>query len=381
MTIAATCAIVGVAAGVVVFGRGVLADRAAAVGKPEAAPIVTVAVAPLRFEDGYETDRRFPGQVQAGQRTVMAFEAAGEVAEIMVDEGDRVEAGAPVARLDTRLLEAERDRLIASRAAMEAQAELARRTTDRREALRDRGHASSQALDDITLQLAEATARIAEIDAAIAAIDVRIDKAVLTAPFDAYVAERMIDTGAMASPGAPVASLVEAEARRFRVGLSPEVAADLSADRIYEARFAGRLYPVALSAVLPELDPATRTRVAMFDFFPGDAPALRATGELTLPTTRSATGAWAPVSALRDGPQGLWLLTTVRQTEDGDIAAVEAVEVVHAETERVFVRGTFRDGDLVIVDGAHRIAPGQMVVPVPIGADEPLLSLAVAEAE
>ncbi|MEL6794546.1 MAG: efflux RND transporter periplasmic adaptor subunit, partial [Pseudomonadota bacterium] len=252
-----------------VFGRGVLADRAAAVETPEAAPVVSVAVAPLRFEDGFESDRRFPGQIQAGQRTVMAFEDAGQVAEIMVDEGDSVAVGDPVARLDTRLLEAERARLVASRGAMEAQAELARRTSDRQEALRERGHASSQTLDDITLRLAEATARIAEIDAAIAAIDVRLDKAVLTAPFDADVAERMIDTGSMASPGAPVASLVEAGARRFRVGLSPEAAAALTSDRVYEARFAGRLYPVALSAVLPELDPATRTRVALFDFFPG----------------------------------------------------------------------------------------------------------------
>ncbi|MEO1613271.1 MAG: hypothetical protein AAFU55_13105, partial [Pseudomonadota bacterium] len=63
----------------------------------------------------------------------------------------------------------------------------------------------------------------------------------------------------------------------------------------------------------------------------------------------------------------------------GDVAAIEAVEVIHAESERVFVRGTFRDGDFVVVDGAHRIAPGQAVVPIPVGGDEPAISLAVFE--
>lgn len=367
-TIAATLAAVAIVAGLVIAGRGVLAERAAAVERPEPARLTVVATKPLRIEEGYEVLRRFPGQIQAGQRTVMAFEQAGEVAEILVDEGEPVAAGAPVARLDTRLLEAERDRLAASREAMEAQAELARRTTARQSALRERGFASNQALDDVALRLTEIEARIAEIDADLVAVDVRLDKATLTAPFDADVSERMIDTGAMASPGAPVVSLVERGARRLRVGLSPDVAAALEPDATYEARFGGRSYQVALSAVLPELDAATRTRTVLFDFDGDDAPALRETGELALPARIEAKGAWIPVAALKDGPRGLWTVMTVKEDPAGPHAAAEAVEALHAEAARVYVRGTFRDGDLLIVDGPHRVAPGQSVEIAPAGA-------------
>jgi len=37
------------------------------------------------------------------------------------------------------------------------------------------------------------------------------------------------------------------------------------------------------------------------------------------------------------------------------------VEVVHAEADRVFVRGTLRDGERVVATGLHRIVPGLLV--------------------
>ncbi|MEO1103924.1 MAG: biotin/lipoyl-binding protein, partial [Pseudomonadota bacterium] len=137
-TVTLTLAVLGLAAVLVMGGRDVIAERAAARatdGAVAPAPALTVRVATLTYAESYEVERRFSGQVEPAQESVLGFELAGTVATLLVDEGDRVEKGAPLARLDTRLLEAERTQLAANRTAIEAQAELARRTTERQTTL------------------------------------------------------------------------------------------------------------------------------------------------------------------------------------------------------------------------------------------------------
>jgi len=43
------------------------------------------------------------------------------------------------------------------------------------------------------------------------------------------------------------------------------------------------------------------------------------------------------------------------------VALREAVEVLHVTGDRAYVRGTLNDGDRVIADGVHRVAPGTRV--------------------
>lgn len=56
---------------------------------------------------------------------------------------------------------------------------------------------------------------------------------------------------------------------------------------------------------------------------------------------------------------------------DGDAGVVrrEAVEVLHAETERAFVRGTLETSDQIIAHGLQRVVPGQRVSTVARPAD------------
>jgi hypothetical protein len=132
---AATIALTGVffaaSGAAIVGGSRAIADRAEAVEVPAPAPRITVPVMTVERLNGFEVDRRFAGQVEATQETGIAFETGGTVTEILVDEGDVVAAGEALARLDTRLLIAERNRLLASRRALDAQRELARLTAKR----------------------------------------------------------------------------------------------------------------------------------------------------------------------------------------------------------------------------------------------------------
>lgn len=359
--VGSTVAVVTLSVLLVVVGRAGLDARVSAAPTPAAMGPQTVAVARLELLEGYAVERAFTGQLEPGQRTALAFELGGTLAEIGVEEGDAVEAGQPIASLDRRLLDAERARLSAARRAVAAQAELAARTSERQAALRQRGVASAQALDTATLNLAELTARLGELDAAVAAVDIRLAKAVLTAPFAGRVAARYIDDGGSAGSGQPVVALLETAEPVFRVGLSPNALGSIPPDGAVDIDFDGVVHAAQLRSILPELDAATRTRIVLFRLLGDGPPAYRGTGTLRLTAEVRARGAWVPLGALDNGPRGLWRLYTVIDRDGDDVVETETVEIVHATAERAFVRGTFQDGAIFITDGTHRVVPGQSV--------------------
>ena len=89
--------------------------RERAEGPREAPPSriepLTVRVEPLRVSDHFLRSRTFLGQVEPARSAAVGFELAGLLARIEVDEGDRVEAGQPLATLDTDRLTARRREL------------------------------------------------------------------------------------------------------------------------------------------------------------------------------------------------------------------------------------------------------------------------------
>lgn len=355
--IALTVVIFIIAVAAIVGGRDVLAARAEAVSAPLAAPKMPVTVRQIDIVDHYTVTRRFSGQFEARQQTALSFELPGTIAAVLVREGDTVERGQAIARLDIRLLQAERARLEALRASMEAQVELARRTNERQAALLAQGFATGQTVDDTSLNLVRMEAGIAEIDAALSSVDVNLSKAQITAPFDGMIAARMLDEGAIAGTGMPVATLVETALPRFHVGLDPATVASLKLGSFAIIQTDGRTLPAQLMGLSPSLDPMTRSRMAWFDIDSETPPPDRTTGEIVLTQEVAQQGAWIPLSALRQGPNATWTMLGV---QDG-IVVLEAAEIVHLEAERAFVRGTFQDGMSLIPGGTHRVVPGQSV--------------------
>lgn len=81
-------------------------------------PVTTLALQPSTF---YDIQRTYAGEVQANRTSELGFELTGTLIEIAVDEGDWVQQGMPLARLDTRSLAAQRQQLLAQKAQAQAQ--------------------------------------------------------------------------------------------------------------------------------------------------------------------------------------------------------------------------------------------------------------------
>ena len=144
------------------------------------------------------------------------------------------------------------------------------------------------------------------------------------------------------------------------MGLAPSLAASLTTGQEVTITAAGQAYPAHLAEVTPELDSTTRSQIAFFELHAATAPPSRSTGEVTLIQEQPAKGAWVPLSALRQGPRGTWMLLTVA-LGDPAVIGTEAVELLHLDADSAFVRGSLQEGQLILPAGTHRVVPGEAV--------------------
>jgi HlyD family secretion protein len=176
------------------------------------------------------------GSIEARVLSRVGFEVPGTLVEVLADHGDRVVAGAVLARLSTASQEARVARaeaaILSVQAAVaraeaqreRAEAQLAQRraTAQRRRELANRGAGSAEAAElaeteatsaqaDVGVNRADAMvarAALAEAQANLKAERTTLAKHILTAPFDAVVIARAREPGSALNPGEPVFTLV-----------------------------------------------------------------------------------------------------------------------------------------------------------------------------
>jgi len=327
-----------------------------------------VPVARVAPADGYVVRREFAGRVEAARNSAVGFEIGGMLAAVLVAEGDSVAAGEPLARLDTQRLAAREAEAEAALAQAEATLSLAQTTLARTgEALEFRGVSRQEYDEAVRAERAARSARQAA-RARVDSVRVDLDKSVLRAPFEATVTRRSADEGEVLAAGQVLLELQERTAPRVRIGVAGDMLDAIRARDERVLQVDGREMPARLRAVLPLRDAATRTVDAIFELegehrvLPGDLARLA----LELPV--ETPGFWVPLGSLAEGDRGVWT-NYVAVPLSADQSAGEAthviearpVEVLHEQADRVYVRGAIEGGERVVVEGLHRIVPGQTV--------------------
>lgn len=316
------------------------------------------------LSDRYEREQRFLGVVKAATASDTGFEIPGAIAEITVLEGQQVNAGDVLARLDTRTLEAQHRAAASTVKQIEAELELARARTERQAPLAESGAISAQTYDDTRLAEKALTASLAAAAAQLEGIEVQLDKSVLRAPYAALVGRQYLDQGSVTRAGSPVFTLVAKGGREAQIGIAVEQAGALELGRTYELSLRNEIVPATLRGIRPDVDPISLTTAAIFEL---PEQTLAYDGEpvsMKLPRDVAESGGWVPLSALLEGDRGIWTVLALRERNSETVALREVVEVLHVANDHAYVRGTLRDGDRLIGDGVHRVAPGTRVTSV-----------------
>ncbi len=331
--------------------------------------ILAVTVALARVVPTYTVSRSYVGRVESARRSELAFEVPGLISRVVPEEGDAVVAGQVIAMLDTARLRAHRTTLEAARDRARAEFELSQLTLSRHEVLVREDVISSQKWDE-TRKLRDARhAELRRLESEIATIDVDLDKSLLRAPFSGEIARRYVDEGSVVTAGVPVARLLETSRLEVRVGIAEADAKTIAIGSEQALRVAGRDLEARVRSVLPERGRETRT-VEVILRLSNESAGLRDgdLAELAIRSPVTTTGLWLPMSALTEGARGLWSCyvaepISARKRTDAATHRLtrRQLEVLHEESDRVFVRGTLRDGERVVVEGTQRLVPGQHV--------------------
>ncbi len=175
------------------------------------------------------------GQTKAVNAAFVKARVAGELQELQVREGDFVQAGQIIARVDSTEYTARLRQAQQQAQAAKAQVDIAQRSFDNNRALVDKGFISTTALDASASNLAAAQASFSAAQSGADVLQKAVEDTVLRAPIAGQVAQRLAQNGERVAVDARVVEIVDvrrleleatvavAEAMQVRVGQSAQL--------------------------------------------------------------------------------------------------------------------------------------------------------------
>ena len=257
---------------VLTFGIGCSSKPQPLVQQTEVVHAATVATQRANIPDLLEAS----GTVHAAQTSELASQMMGNIVEIRVHEGDRVQRGQVLAVIDDSQSRAEMNRANAADnaaqqqlVASQADLGLAESTLRRYQSLYDKKSVSPQEFDEVKARQQAAIARRdmaragqAQSKAVLTQSRTSVEFTRIRAPFDGLVTERRADPGTLAAPGTPVftiedlnhyrleAAVNENDLRYVRMGQMVQI----SLDALNDAKLNGKVIQI-----VPAADSASRS--------------------------------------------------------------------------------------------------------------------------
>jgi membrane fusion protein, multidrug efflux system len=176
------------------------------------------------------------GSIAPFVQAMVKSKVAGEVEQVTVREGQDVQQGDVIARIDTRNLQAQYDRELAAVDKARADLDLAKLNRDKNRTLLEQRYISQNTYEATESAYAASVAsfRLAEAQARLAKIE--LDDAVIRAPFAGTIATRLVQPGEKVSPDSAIVTLVDLRQMVLEAGVP---AAEIPSVRVGQtARFA-----------------------------------------------------------------------------------------------------------------------------------------------
>ena len=298
------------------------------------------------------------GNVTAWQEAIIGAELSGlRVTEVLVNVGDAVKRGQPLARIAAESVLADLAQAKASVAEAEAALAEAKANAERSKQLQSQGFISSQATVQVLTAEQTTAARLAAARARVQAEEVRLAQARIVAPDDGVISARTATVGSLTAPNQEMFRLIRGGRLEWRAEvtgselqkIAPGMRAVLTTAS--DTRIDGKV-----RAVAPAVDPLTRNGIVYVDLPPGSAvrAGTFARGEFELGSGSALT---LPQSAvvLRDGFSYVFLV-------GADNKVVQSkVEVGRRVGDRIEIVAGLPPSGRVVESGAGFLADGDTV--------------------
>jgi membrane fusion protein (multidrug efflux system) len=286
------------------------------------------------------------GGVLPWEDILISAETGGKIDWLGVKEGDRVEAGQELVRIDTRLLRAHLDQA-------QAQEKLAGQELRRIQALADKGVATTQASDKVSAdkEMAGANLRLVEI---------QLQKSAVAAPIPGFVDRLFKDKDEFVDTGMPLVRLVQTDKLKVSVGVperevvnfAPGAPAIVTLDAIEGREFNGTIHKIATTA-----DPSTLTFVTEIAVDNADGaikPGMIARVRLVRRVCPDSVT--VPIFSVMTVENQRFVMV-----EDSGVARVRPIEIGIIQGDVVQAVSGLKPGDRLIVSGQRELIEGDPV--------------------
>lgn len=271
------------------------------------------------------------GTIQPERRADLRAEVSGIVMQVLKDNGEAVNRGDILVRLDDTSY---RDQLVsAEQATRAAQQSLdqAKRQLDRLKTLRESGMTSMQALEDSEIRRNNAQSELVAAKARQVAANLQMQRTLVRAPFVGIVSERKVSAGDTAQIGKELVKVIDPTSLRFQGLISSDMVTTVKVGQAvsftingYDQQFIGKVRRVD-----PAANAITRQVEVLVDFVGDNQPrvsGLYAEGRIEVGSTQSL--AIMSSSIVREGDK-----TMVWVVKDGLLKKVK-IEVGERDVRR-----------------------------------------------
>ncbi|MBI7310071.1 efflux RND transporter periplasmic adaptor subunit [Pseudomonas aeruginosa] len=212
------------------------------------------------------------GAVAAWQEAIIGPEANGlRVEELLVEMGDRVRKGQPLAKFTRDTIA--NDLLVAEAALREAKAAATEAQADGERArnLRGAGSLSEQRIQQLLTQEQTTRARLESAKAQVAVQKLRLGQTILRAPDDGIISSRSATMGSVPAQGTEMFRLIRQGRFEWRAEFSAEQLEQIKrGQKVKITSPGGGTWEGLVRLAAPTVDPVSRRGIAYIDITPSD---------------------------------------------------------------------------------------------------------------
>ncbi len=343
------------------------------VSAAETAKLETMVVGPenitVASNGSIMTGPSISGTLEPDREAVLRAQVSGSVLQTYADQGQAVNAGTVLARIDASGIQdaytSARAGLVSARNA----ADVAAKDLARNEKLLAAGAIAERDIDQSRRASIAAQAALEDANSRLATAEKAYRSTTVTAPFTGVVSERPVSAGDVVQPGTALFTVVDPSSMRLEASVPAEQLASIRIGvpvNFTVSGYPGRQFVGRITRINPTADPTTR-QVRIYVSIPNEGRALVgglfANGRMS---TATKMGLVVPQSAV-DVRGSIPSVMRVRQ---GKAEKVQVqIGLTDKTSETIEVLSGVQAGDTLLLGAAQGITPGTLVrISAPTGS-------------
>ncbi len=343
---------------ILLFCLGLLAPGAMLQAHADSLDIVPVAAVKAVASD-YQPKLTLSGAIAARSLVNVSFRLNGQVVQRLVEIGQHVEKGQPLASIDNVEQQANLRVALASKDAAQAQLVQAQANFARQKALLAQGFTTRSTYDQANQNLQTAQSALASAESQLNDARDQLSYTELQAPVSGVITARNVEAGQVVQAAQTAFSIAEDGPRDAVFDVQEtlvnhaKIGMDVTIALLSDASISAEGKVREISPVVDAQTGTVRLKVGIAQTPPQMALGATVTGTVHMDTVKVVVLPWSAMTS-DAGRTAVW-----RLSKDSKVATLVPIKVLSYEKGRLLVEGGLQEGELIVTKGAQMLRSGE----------------------